>query len=366
MMKIFEKIGNGAMVVLLMGDPVVNTERLQTVVVDNDVTLLYFTSDYFSKFYNSMPKVLINGGMIIPANNLDNAFRVDEYRNIMEEILDEIKQQKVTHVLLNSNMWHPFYLGKLKELGIVLTTKIVDDPEGSSYYSKPIVKYYDKCICSGVDYDRSRTIKEMYYKWGAKDVKFLPVFVDPRHYDEYIIDYTKKDIDVVHVGNFNWKRWVLLSVLCRKFGKRINFYSRFDPRKNKGLNGFIFRVLNLIFPLPQIDKIGDEELRGVYKRSKIGLNRHQSYGPSNARSYELCLNGIMQITDNPNGYKDIYDVGKEIKCYKNVIEMVRLMEYYLDHDKEREKIARAGYARAMADYTYEKVIDKHLKYILEK
>lgn len=365
MMEIFEKIGDGTNIVLI-GGSVVDTEKLQTVATNNDVTLLSFTSDYFSKFYNSMPKVLINGGMIISADNLDDAFKVAEYRSVMEAILEEIKLQKVTHVLLYSNMWHPFYLAKLKELGIVLTTKIVDDPEGSNYYSKPIVKYYDKCICSGVDYDKSRTIKEMYYQWGAKEVKFLPVFVDSRHYDENVIDYNKKDIDIIHIGNFNWRRWILLSVLYRKFGNKIRFYSRFDPRKNKGLNGFIFRVLNLIFPLPQVDKINDDELREVYKRSKIGLNRHQSYGPSNARSYELCLNGVMQVTDNPKGYREIYDVGKEIKCYKNVKEMVSLMEYYLEHDIEREEIARAGYERARADYTYEKVLDKHLKYILEK
>ena len=361
----FEKIGHGKRVVL-MGDPVINTKELQDIILNNDVALLSFTKDYFSKFYNSMPKVLINGGMIIPANNLDNAFKVAEYRDVMEEILEEIKRQNVTHVVLYSNMWHPYYLAKLKKIGIVLTTKIVDDPEGSSYYSKPIVKYYDKCICSGVYYDKSRTIKEMYYKWGAREVKFLPVFVDPGHYDKDIIDYSKKDVDVVHIGNFNWKRWVLLSMLYKKFGKRILFYSRFDPRKNKGINGFIFRTLNIFFPLPQVKKINDNELKEVYKRSKIGLNKHQSYGPSNARSYELCLNGVMQITDNPKGYRKIYNIRKEIKCYKNSREMVNLVEYYLKHNKEREAIARAGYEKAMANYTYENVIARHLEYILEK
>lgn len=364
-MKIFEKIGDGTNVVL-MGDPIVNTEKLKTVIANNDVTLLYFNEDYFLNFCNLMPKVMICGGLVISAKNLDNAFKVPEYRNIMETILEEIIHQGVTHVLLYSNMWHPYYLAKLKKLGIVVTTKIVDDPEGSNYCSKPIVKYYDKCICSGIYYDKSRTIKEMYYKWGAKNVEFLPVFADTRHYDENVINYNNKDVDVVHVGNFNWKRWVLLSMLYRKFGGRIKFYSRFDPRKNKGLNGFIFRVLNVIFPLPQVDNINDDELKEVYKRSKIGLNRHQSFGPSNNRSYELCLNGVMQITDNPKGYREIYNVGKEIKCYKNAKEMINLVEYYLKHDKEREEIARAGYKKAMADYTYEKIIDRHLKYILEK
>lgn len=364
-MKIFEKIGNGKKIVFI-GYPITITEELQAVIASNNVTLFFFGNDYYSQFYNSLPQVMIGGGKIIPANNLNNAFKSAEYREIMGAILDEIKHQKVTHVLLNSNMWHPNYLIKLKEFDIVLATKIVDDPEGSKYYSEPIVKYYDKCICSGVDFDKFRTIKDMYYKWGAKEVKFLPVFLDPRHYDGDVIDYSKKDIDVVHVGSFNWKRWISLSTFYKKFGNKIRFYGRFDPRKNNGMNGFIYRVLNLIFPLPQIDEIDDDGLREVYKRSKIGFNRHLSYGPSNARSYELCLNGVMQITDNPRGYQEIYTVGKEIKCYKSIKEAVKLIEYYLEHDEEREVIARAGYGRASTEYTYEKIFDKHLKFILEK
>lgn len=365
MIKIFEKIGDGAMVVFI-GHPIAITEKLKLIVANNEVTLLSFSSDFYSKFYNSLPQIMTGIGKVVPAYNLDNAFKSSEYRKIMEVILREIILQKATHVLLNSNMWHPRYLSRLKELGIVLATKIVDDPEGSKYYSKPIVKYYDKCICSGVFYNKSKTIAEMYYKWGAKKVKFLPVFVSPKHYDSNPIDYGKKDIDIVHVGSFNWKRWISLSILYKKFGEKILFYSHYDPRKNNGINGIIYKILNILFPLPEVKKISDEELKDVYKRSKIGFNRHLSYGPSNARSYELCLNGVMQITDNPMGYEKIYSVGKEVVCYKNTKEAIRQIKYYLENDAEREKIAKAGYEKAIKEYTFEAVFDKHFKYILEK
>lgn len=361
----FEKIGNGVKVVLI-GHPIEVTEKLKSVVLANDVAVLYFNSDSYAKFYNSLPQVMTSIGKVIPAYNLSNAFKLPEYRNVMEFIIKEIEAKKVTHVMLNSNMWHPYYLSKLKELGIVITTKIVDDPEGSRQYSEPIVRYYDKCICSGVFYDKSRTIQDMYYKWGARRVKFLPVFVNPKHYDEIPIDYTKKDIDVVHVGSFNWKRWISLSVLYKNFGEKIKFYGHYDPRKGKNINGLIYRILDFVFPLPQVDKIGDDELKGVYKRSKIGFNRHLSYGPSNARSYELCLNEVMQITDNPKGYEKIYSVGKEVICYKNTKEAIKQIKYYLENDAEREKIAKAGYEKAIKEYTFEAVFDKHLKYILEK
>lgn len=51
-------------------------------------------------------------------------------------------------------------------------------------------------------------------------------------------------------------------------------------------------------------------------------------------------------------------------CYKNINEAIELVKYYLKNNEEREKKAKAGYDRAMKNYTYEKVFDKHLKYIL--
>lgn len=364
-MKVFEKIGSGERRILI-GHPIEVTEKLLSVVDENNATLFFIEKEYYSNFHNTLPKLMTRIGKVSPAYNLNNALKSIDYQCILDTLVKEISSNKITHVILNSNMWHPRYLSKLKSFGVFLVTKIVDDPEGSKQYSEPIVRYYDKCICSGIYYDENKTIKEMYYKWGAKKVKFFPVFVHPKHYDYEAVDYSKKDIDIIHVGSFNWKRWISLSLLNKNFKGKIKFYSHYDPRKNKSINGVIYRTLDFIFPLPSVDRIGDDELREVYKRSKIGFNRHLSYGPSNARSYELCLNGVLQITDNPKGYEKIYFVGKEIVCYKNMKEAIKLIKYYLRNNAEREKIAKAGYEKAIKEYTYEEIFNKHLKYILEK
>lgn len=362
-MEVLKSVGTGKKKVLI-GYPTFITPKLEEVLQVNDVTLFWIEREFYGRFYDSLPKQWTTIGLTAPAYGLDKAMMVASYREIMDILVSAIVEAGIGYVLLNSNMWHPKYLAQLKERGILLTTKIVDDPEGSAVYSEPIVRYYDKCICSGVDYDSRRTISEMYYQWGAKEVKFLPVFVDPRHYDDAPIEYEKKDIDIIHVGSFNWKRWIALHRLYHRFGGRLHLYSRYDPRRDKTLFRPLYKVLNLVFPLPQVENIGDEELKLVYKRSKIGFNKHLSYGPSNARSYELCLNGVLQITDNEHGYQSLYEIGKEIICYKSIDEALDRIAYFLDHDSERETIAQAGYEKAVKEYTYEAVMEKHFRYIL--
>jgi spore maturation protein CgeB len=123
-------------------------------------------------------------------------------------------------------------------------------------------------------------------------------------------------------------------------------------------------LLNFFLPLPIVQRISDAELKDVYKRSKIGFNKHLSYGPSNARSYELCLNGVLQVADNAAGYGTLYEVGRDIVCYKNIGEAIKKIDYFLRHDHEREAIAASGYRKARSEYTYEKIMEKHLRYIL--
>lgn len=362
-METLQHIGEGSKKVLI-GHPIFITDSLKKVVSSLGVTLYYVDHSFYQIFYNSLPKIRTRIGMCAPASNLENALLVKEYKDSIGKLMRSIQQEDIRYVLLNSNMWHPKFLNELRISGIVLATKIVDDPEGSLVYSKPIVRFYDKCICSGVDYDKNHTIAEMYYKWGAKDVKFLPVFIDPRHYDNKPIEYEKKDIDIIHVGSFNWKRWISLHRLYQHFGNRVRLYSRYDPRQAETIFRGVYRLLNVVFPLPKVENISDHDLKEVYKRSKIGFNRHLSFGPSNARSYELCLNGVLQVTDNENGYQSLYEVGKEIICYRSMGDALRKIEYYLQCDPEREQIARAGYEKASREYTYEQLMEKHLQYIL--
>ena len=49
--------------------------------------------------------------------------------------------------------------------------------------------------------------------------------------------------------------------------------------------------------------------------------------------------------------------------FKSPEELFDKVEYYLRHEEERERIAKAGYHKVTACYTYEKKLQKLLEWV---
>ena len=55
---------------------------------------------------------------------------------------------------------------------------------------------------------------------------------------------------------------------------------------------------------------------------------------------------------------ELFSLGEEIIVYTSLDELKDLCAYYLDHEKERRDIARAGYEKLAKEYTYEKQLER--------
>lgn len=104
-------------------------------------------------------------------------------------------------------------------------------------------------------------------------------------------------------------------------------------------------------------------------KSKITLNHHGDIPPyaNNCRLYEATGVGTMLITDWKENLHEMFEPGKEVVAYRTADECAELVKYYLEHDKERETIAKAGQERTMLEHTYYKrmqeLVDIVNKYI---
>jgi len=105
-------------------------------------------------------------------------------------------------------------------------------------------------------------------------------------------------------------------------------------------------------------RIATEEMPKLFAQSKIvlgvGTIGHCSdFYALKLRDFDAAMSGSMYLTHaNPDLY-NLFDVGKEIVCYRTPEECAELCAYYLAHEAERERIARAGLERARRDHTWD-------------
>jgi hypothetical protein len=122
--------------------------------------------------------------------------------------------------------------------------------------------------------------------------------------------------------------------------------------------------------IPNIEVYGNGWGRGVYEvygadkreivaQSKILLNCHVDESGANMRDYELLAMGAFVLSDFvPECLK-----GGMVK-YDDYEDLCAKIDYYLNHEEEREKIAMKG-REIVKPYTYEKRCEEMLNIIVE-
>jgi spore maturation protein CgeB len=94
----------------------------------------------------------------------------------------------------------------------------------------------------------------------------------------------------------------------------------------------------------------------VLGRSKISINfsKGGDGGPQiKLRPFETCGSKTLCLCEYVDGIENFFKPNKEIIIFSDRDEMLRVMDYYLNHDAEREAIAQAGYDRVMNEHLFE-------------
>lgn len=191
-----------------------------------------------------------------------------------------------------------------------------------------------------------------YKNAGIKKVFYLPHAAEPKAYPHFSI-IKKWDIcfighlQDVHKGNtVNLARVDFLDYMFRKFP---NFY---------------FGTRNPAFPGVNLF----EDAAKKFCQSKVVLNI--SIGNDvNMRFFEVLCAGSFLLTNWVPELKSLRSRGLidgvHYRSYKTLRQAVSLTNYYLEHDKEREVIAKVGRKAFLEGHTYKHRIEEILKIIKE-
>jgi spore maturation protein CgeB len=260
-------------------------------------------------------------------------------------------------VMSTYNFIHPEILANelpkpVKVLGFI------DDPLSTYLRGIPYLWAFDAAFYISPGYINDQHFSDALRRFGCKHTRWWPLvpfnFEKPQAADDDF--FAKRDMEVIYVGNPSASKVDRLIQLKRHFGTRLRVHGRWPF---KGYAGII-RALSgkPVYP-HRVTSLTMGERTRLYHRTKIGLNMHVSdypYESGNVRTYETPAHGMMMVCDKggADGHASIFSPDKEAVYYDGVKEAIELIEYYIRHDDERIRIARAGYERFWRDYQWER------------
>lgn len=80
------------------------------------------------------------------------------------------------------------------------------------------------------------------------------------------------------------------------------------------------------------------------------------------RTYEIPACGGFMLHERSEEVLTLFEEGEEMACFGSVSELAEKIDYYLSHPGERETIARAGYARCVPAYSYDRRMAEILRW----
>jgi len=106
-------------------------------------------------------------------------------------------------------------------------------------------------------------------------------------------------------------------------------------------------------------RISEKEAREIYQRALINLNLHSNSElcwPSgdfvNPRTFELAGLGAFQLTDMRRLLTLHFDPAEEVVGLNSWEDMLKAIDYFLDHEEERDAFAKRSQERVMKEHTY--------------
>jgi spore maturation protein CgeB len=231
-----------------------------------------------------------------------------------------------------------------KELGIKTILWFPDDPHFFNGFTKHVAPHYDYVFTS------SKKAISRYEQIGVKNVTFLPFACEPSMHKTVTLSPEEKTLygsDVSLVGTYYPRRQRILNKL---HNFNINVYGPYWK--------FLSRKKNIH------KSIWGPNMVKVFNASKIVLDIYDpevlKYQPS-ARTFEATGSGAFLLTEHPPNMEELFEIGKEIVCYKDEVELLDLLAYYLDADEERKEISVKGQERAYRDHT----IDERMRFLIK-
>ncbi|MGG4143568.1 glycosyltransferase [Paenibacillus algorifonticola] len=247
---------------------------------------------------------------------------------------------------------HLQQIGEVKQRGFRTAVWFVDDP----YMT-------EKTVAAAPHYDIVLTHElgtlELYRSIGCTNVHYLPLAVHAGLYRPQRSNSAFAS-DVCFIGQGFWNRIGLIDAISERL---------LAKRRKIFLSGGLWErlaVYKRLQPFIHTDWLSAKQTIPYYNNAKIVINIHrtteagsdnfnalQSPGRSiNPRTYEIAACGAFQLTDIREDLPYYYTAGQEIETFQDAEELAAKIDFYLENEEARSRIAVNGLRRTLRDHTF--------------
>lgn len=304
-----------------------------------------------AKLIDGLQADLFDLGRLNSKNSRKNIFTRLEYRFSVGPDVIKLNRNLIKHIKNNHYDGVFFYtahivgwktIKKIKNMGIKIAVYCNDNPFSDHfpwYYWRNIIK---SVKYSNITYSYRKSDNSKYYNVGAKNVKLLrSYYITDRNFAISSPKTGKIRVpEVVFLGHTeNDERMEYLDALLEKeieIGIRETDEWKKFAKNKKNVTVFHETVesYNEILNLASI---------AIVFLSKINQDTYTR------RCFEIPITGTMMLAPYTPDLASLFEENKEVVFYRNKNEFVQKVEYYLNHEEEREKIGIAGRIRVLKD-----------------
>jgi len=181
---------------------------------------------------------------------------------------------------------------------------------------------------------------------GVSRFTYLPFATNPHIYKPFNLE---KKYDVSFVGTWSEKRQKVLIELAKN-NIEIDLFgnAKWSELKHENIRFHGFAD-------------NRKECPQIFSQSKVNLNitNEQLLTSLPLRIFDVGACNTFLLTDDQEDARKIF-TKDELPIYKNTQELIKKINYYLDNDEERNKIAENFYTKVQQEYIYSSQLEKLL------
>jgi len=248
----------------------------------------------------------------------------------------------------------PQTVSKIKAMGIPIALWTTDVPIDFKNILDS-AEFYDHLFCAGSE------ALDIFYSHGFKNASWLPFACDPNFHQRISLDmHEQKKFakDIVFVGSYYPNRASTLEHIADlDLGVWGPYWQKLgvnSPLKHKAVNV----------------KMNYDQWVNIFNASRINVVVHYQDGKTpcyqvSPKLFEAMACGCFVLTDRQKDVQTLFKDKEHLVFFDDREDLRSKIEYYLDHEDERKRIADAGFTEVRAKHKYEDRIKNILDVLIK-